>query len=80
MSSGIHVQIFSINQRGHELDLSSLINLTKKFINNPIIGYLNINHLVGKMSDLRGISKKSRTDILCIDETKLDDFYPKSCS
>ena len=80
VSSEIHVQKFGINQIGHELDLSSLINLTKKFINNPIIGYLNINHLVGKMSDLRGICKKSLTDILCIDETKLDDSHPQSCS
>ena len=45
-----------------------------------MIGYLNFNHLVAKMSDLRGICKKPPTDILCIDKTKLDDSYPQSFS
>ena len=67
-----------INQICHQLDLRSLINQGKTFIDNPIIAYLNINNLVTKVNDPRKICKKSPTDILCLDQTIqiLDDFYP----
>ena len=43
---------------------------------NHIIGYLNINSLRNKIDDLRKVFKNVQIDILCIDETKLDDSFP----
>ena len=50
--------------------------MKKSYPNNPFIGYLNINSLHNKIVHLREICKKAPIDILCIDETKLDDSYP----
>ena len=52
------------------------MKLRKDYENNPIIGYLDINHLSSKIDYLREICSKSPIDILCIDETKLDSSYP----
>ena len=41
-----------------------------------VIGYLNINHLGSKIHSLRDICSKLPSDVLCIDETKLDSSYP----
>ena len=60
------------------LDIDGIIHLR---INNPfnrIVGYLNINSLRKKIDDLREVCKKVEIDILCIDETKLDDSYTDS--
>ena len=60
------------------LDIDGIIHLR---INNPfntIVGYLNINSLRNKIDDLREVCKKVEIDILCIDETKLDDSYTDS--
>ena len=43
---------------------------------NPFVGYLNINSLRNKIISLREILLKAPIDILCIDETKLDDSFP----
>ena len=43
---------------------------------NHIIGYLNLNSLRNKIDDLRKVFKNVQIDILCIDETKLDDSFP----
>ena len=61
-----------------ESDISELISLRKRFPNNPMIGYLNINHIGNKIINLRDICFKAPIDILCIDETKLDCSYPDS--
>ena len=56
------------------MGLDGLIHLR---VNNPfnhIIGYLNINSLRNKIDDLLKVCKNVQIDILCIDETKLDDF------
>ena len=47
-------------------------------INNPSIGYLNINSLFEKIIYLREICLKTSIDILCVDETKLDSSYPNA--
>ena len=61
----------------YELDLGGLTGLRNKYINNPLIGYLNINSLRNKIGALREIiSKNGSLEILCIDETKLDSSYP----
>ena len=60
-------------------DLDLLKDMNKKFVNNPSIGYLNINSLRGnKMLQLNEMLKGIRIDILCIDETKLSPEIPTS--
>ena len=55
------------------LDFDALTYLRVNNPFNPIVGYLNINSLRNKIDDLREVCKKVQIDILCIDETKLDD-------
>lgn len=43
-----------------------------KHENNPIAGYLNINHLQNKTDALTEICIKSPIDTVCIDEAKFD--------
>ena len=59
-----------------ENDVDSLIEITKSYHENPIVAYLNINCLSNKIINLREILLKAPIDILCIDETKLDAFFP----
>ena len=47
---------------------------------NPILSYLNIICLKNKIVSLRAVVAKVPIDILCIDETKLDDSFPYSVS
>ena len=56
--------------------VSELIELRNKYLNNPVIGYLNINSLRNKIIDLREIMSKAPLDIVCIDETKLHESFP----
>ena len=58
------------------LDIDGLIHLRVNNPFNPIVGYLNINSLRNKIDDLREVCKKVQIDILCIDETKLDNSFP----
>ena len=51
--------------------MEGLIILRKLYTNNPIIGYLNINSLRDKITQLREVYWKAPIDLLCIDETKL---------
>ena len=43
---------------------------------NPLIAYLDINSLQNKINALRVITKSFALDILCINETELDDSCP----
>ena len=61
-----------------ESDVSGLVKHRKDYINNPSIGYLNINNLSEKIIYLREICLKTSIDILCVDETKLDSSYPNA--
>ena len=38
-----------INRKGSNFDLHKLLKLRKDYENNPIIGYLNINHYLVKL-------------------------------
>ena len=58
--------------------VSELIELRKKYPNNSIIGYLNINSLRNKITDLREKMSKVSLDIVCIDERKLDESFTDS--
>ena len=43
-----------------------------------MIGYLNINHFDKKVINFREICHQPPTDIICVDETKVDSSYPDS--
>ena len=58
------------------MDLDRLNRLSKEHQNNPIIGYLVINSLHNKINDLRKICRNAQTHVLCVDETKLDEWLP----
>ena len=75
-SETLETQSKHINKKDSNFDLHDLVNLRKDYENNPIIGYVNINHLTNKIDYLKKICSKSPTYILCIDETKLDSSYP----
>ena len=45
---------------------------------NPMIGYLNINSLQNKLTDLRVILKYLSLDYFVLSETKLDESFPKA--
>ena len=60
------------------LYLPYLAELRKKYSDNPIIGYLNINSLRYKVVNLRHVLFESELDILAISETKLCDEFPDS--
>ena len=53
-------------------------SLSRKNNKNPIIGYLNINHLRNKVIDLRPIIQDVDFHFLAIAETKFDDSYPSA--
>ena len=61
-----------------ESDVSGLVKLRKDYIDNPSIGYLNINSLSEKIICLREICIRTSDDILCADETKPDSSYPNA--
>ena len=52
------------------------MNLKYRYPSNPFIAYLNINFLQNKIDPLREILHKTPLEIVCIDETKLDDSFP----
>ena len=60
------------------MNLENFEILKNKFLNNPIISYLNINHLRNKIVDLRPIMTDLQPTVLAIAETKLNDSYPSS--
>ena len=47
-----------------------------KYVNNPLIGYLNINSLRNKIVDLREIILELSLDYLVLSETKIDESFP----
>ena len=57
-------------------DLGYLGRLRQEHVNNPIMGYLNINSLRYKIIDLRHVLSESQLDIVAISETKLSDEFP----
>ena len=47
-----------------------------KYVNNPLIGYLNKNSLKNKIVDLREIILELSLDYLVLSETKIDQSFP----
>eukprot|EP00794_Sanderia_malayensis_P003824 gene3824-4356_t len=56
-------------------DLQNLFGLRAQYHNHPIIGFLNINSIRYKITDLRIIIEKFLPDILVIQETKLSSEF-----
>ena len=61
-----------------ESDVSGIVKLKKHYLNNPSVGNLNINSHSEKIISLREICLKISIDILCVDEKKLDFFFPNA--
>ena len=59
-----------------ESDLKNLKVLRMENDSNPTVAYLNIKSLGEKINHLHEICNESPTDILCVDETKIDPNYP----
>ena len=55
-----------------------LIKVRNSYPNNTITGHLNINTLQNKIISLREIVAKAPLDVLCVDETKLENNFPNS--
>ena len=47
-----------------------------KYVNNPMIGYLNMNSLTNKIVDLKEIILESSLDYLVLSEIKIDQSFP----
>ena len=57
-SEKLETQSKHINRKDSNFDLHDLVKLQKDYEDNPIIGYLNINHLSSKIDYLREICNK----------------------
>ena len=53
-------------------NLEALAKLRRDYPSNPIIGYFNINSIRNKIVQLTDTCKTTLIEILCIDETNLD--------
>ena len=59
--------------------LSFLCILSSKiYVNNELIGYLNINSLRNKIIDFREIIPELSINYLVLSETKIDQSFPKT--
>ena len=59
-----------------EADLQILQDDRVKYHNNPLLGYLKINSLRNKVTDLRIIFKDLSLDYFVLSEAKLDESFP----
>ena len=59
-----------------EVDLQMLPDGRIKFHSNPLLGYLKINSLRNKVTDLRINFKELSLDYFVLSETKLDESFP----
>ena len=50
----------------------------RQYLNNPLIGYLNINSVPNKIADLRIIIQSIPLDYHVLSETKLDESDPNA--
>ena len=62
----------------NQVDINEHVKMRKVYSKNPVLGYLNTNSLRNKIVSLRSVFAKALIDILCIDETKLDNNFPDS--
>ena len=50
----------------------------RQYLNNPLIGYLNINRIRNKIADLQIIIQNIPPDYLVLSETKLGENFPNA--
>ena len=62
-------------QQNISSDIEDIFNLRTKNPNNPIIGFLNINSLRNKITDLKMVMERCLPDILLVEETKLNSDF-----
>ena len=63
----------------HPIDTTDLQMLKKDRLNyprNPLIGYLNINSIRNKISDIREVFGKLQLDYFVLSEAKTDENFP----
>ena len=66
---------FGTSNKGKSLDLHSLSNIRKNYINRLILAHININSIRNKFDQLLdGVKRK--VDVLMVSETKIDDSFP----
>ena len=70
------INILKNEQNKNELDIIGLAKLRQQYPFNPLTGYLNIHFLDHKVDSLREFLKISLLEIICVDETKLDNSFP----
>ena len=67
------------NKDTHSIDCTNLQTLKKDRLNyprNPLIGYLNINSIRNKISDIREVFGKLKLDYFVLSGTKIDESFP----
>ena len=50
----------------------------RQYLNNPLIGYLNINSVRNKIADVQIFIQNIPLDYLVLSETKLDESFPNA--
>ena len=60
------------------VDLHQLKLISKTHLNNPIIGYLNLNSLRNKIYEMREVFGDLSLDYFVLVETKINDEFPDS--
>ena len=66
-------------ESNNSCEIDKPFSLRIEYQNHPLIGFLNINSLRKKITDLRVLMKRCLPDVLVIEETKLNsDFQTKS--
>ena len=69
-------QTAGLFQVGAELHL--LQKDKRQYLNNPLIGYLNINSVRNKIADVQIFIQNIPLDYLVLSETKLDESFPNA--
>ena len=67
------------NKDTHPIDCTDLQMLKKdrlNYLRNPLIGYLNINSIRNKISDIREVFGKLQLDYFVLSEAKIDESFP----
>ena len=58
-----------------QADINDLLKMREVYHKNPVLGYLSINYLRNNIVSLKDVVDKIPVDILCIDQTKLNDIF-----
>ena len=73
--SSFSVALVKSMQQDISTDIGEIFKLGTKNQSNPLIGFLNINSLRNKITDLKLVMERCLPDILVIEETKLNSDF-----